>query len=107
MEKSKENVDRFFLKLSENWNKQVKEWGGNIEKIHEQNKEQWEARKQRITEDIEKWQENARKDWKDGVKHWNRGWIKGAWVFMIVMIPVLVVLFIIAYIFTMVIRSIP
>ena len=99
--------DRFFLKLSENWNKQVKIWGEGIEKIHEQNKEQWEASKQRITEDMEKWQENARKDWKDGVKHWNRGWIKGAWVFMIVMIPVLVVLFVIAYIFTMVIRSIP
>ena len=36
--------------------------------IQVQNIEQWEARKERIREDFEKWQDNVREDWKDGVK---------------------------------------
>ena len=41
---------------------------------------------------MEKWQDQTRKDWKDGVKQWNRGMIKGAYTFLIVMVPVIIVL---------------
>ena len=106
-EKAKGKVGNFFKKMTNNWDNQVKEWGDDIERIQEQNKENWEVKKQSIRADIEQWQDNVRQDFKDGVKSWNRGMIKGAWIFLIVMIPIIIVLFAIVYIFRMLMEAVP
>lgn len=106
-EKAKGKVENFFKKMTNNWDNQVTEWGDDIERIQEQNKENWEVKKQQIRTDIEQWQENVRQDFKDGVKSWNRGMIKGAWIFLIVMIPIIIVLFAIVYIFQMLMKAVP
>ncbi|HEY0088338.1 MAG TPA: hypothetical protein VGB37_05805 [Candidatus Lokiarchaeia archaeon] len=106
-DKAKGKVDNFLNKMKDNWDEQVKSWNENMAKIHQANKEQWDANAQKVKEDFEKWQNGVREDWKDGVKSWNRGIIKGAWMFMVIMIPILIVLFVIAYIFTMVMKTIP
>ena len=106
-EEAKGKVGNFFKKMKDNWDKQVKEWQEGMEEFSQQNKEQWEAGLQKIQGDYNNWQENVRQDFKDGVKSWNRGMIRGAWMFMIIMIPILVVLFVIAYIFQMIMGSVP
>ena len=89
------------------WDNQVKEWGDDIERIQEQNKENWEAKKQQIKADMDQWQENARQDWKDGVKAWNRGLYKGIFMFLIILIILLGGLFVIVYLFTTVMNVVP
>ena len=106
-EEAKGKVGNFFKKMTNNWNKQVKEWGDDIERVQEQNKADWEAKKQQIRADLEQWQENARQDWKDGVKAWNRGVYKGIFMFLIILIILLGGLFVIVYLFTMVMSVVP
>lgn len=106
-EQAKGKVGNFFKKMANNWNKQVEEWGDDIEKIQEQNKADWEAKKQQIRADMEQWQENARQDWKDGVKAWNRGVYKGIFMFLIILIILLGGLFVIVYLFTTVLSYVP
>ena len=106
-EEAQGKVGNFFKKLGDNWDNQVKEWQEGLEEFDEHNKEQWEAGLQKIQGDYNSWQENVRQDFKDGVKSWNRGMIRGAWMFIIIMLPILVVLFVIAYIFQMIMGSVP
>ena len=93
--------------MTNNWNKQVKEWGDDLEKIQEQNKENWDATKQQIRADIDKWQDDVRQDWKDGVKAWNRGVYKGIFMFLIILIILLGGLFVIVYLFTTILSYVP
>ncbi|MHA1460661.1 MAG: hypothetical protein ACTSO8_04185, partial [Promethearchaeota archaeon] len=63
-------------------------------------KEQWDARKQKIGEDIKNWQEKSKKDWEKGLKSFRREMIKGSYMFLVFMIPILVVLFVIVALIT-------
>ena len=44
--------------------------------------------------DYDNWQNKVREDWNEGIKNWNKGVIKGAWVFLFAMIPIIIVLYI-------------
>ncbi len=106
-DKSKEKVNKFFSKMGENWNKQVAKWSKDVEDVQEQNKEQWEAKKQKIKDDIDKWQNQTREDWKDGVKSWNRGMIKGAFTLLIIVIPIIIVLVLVIYVINQALNLMP
>jgi nitrate/nitrite-specific signal transduction histidine kinase len=106
-EKSGDNVNKFFNNMSENWNKQFAKWRGDIEKAQIENQEEWEATTAKIKTDIEKWQDETRKDWKDGVKTWNRSVVKGAYMFLIVMVPVIIVLVLVIWVITQFLNLVP
>ena len=107
LEGSKNNVDNFFNKMGENFNNKVKKWTDNIQKIQIENQEQWDAQTQTMQMEMEKWQDQTRKDWKDGLKSWNRGLIKGAYTFLIVMVPVIIVLVLVIWVITQFLNLVP
>ncbi len=107
LDKSKDKVNNFFSKMGENWNKQVAKWSKDVEDIQDQNREQWETRKQKIRDDVEKWQNQTRKDLKDGVKSWNRGMIKGAFTLLIITIPIIIVLVLVIYVINQFLKIMP
>ncbi|TFG05283.1 MAG: hypothetical protein EU539_09545 [Promethearchaeota archaeon] len=106
-EESGNKVNKFFQDVGENWNKQVERWKGDVEKAQIENQAQWEASTAKIKADMEKWQDQTRKDWKDGVKTWNRSVVKGAYMFMIVMIPIIIVLVLVIWVITQFLGLIP
>jgi hypothetical protein len=106
-EKSQNNVEIFFKGMGDNWNNQIKKWNDDIQKAQIENQEQWESQTAGIKSEISKWQDQTRKDWKDGVKSWNRGMIKGAYTFLIVMVPVIIVLVLVIWVITQFLNLVP
>lgn len=101
-EKSKEKVDEFFQEVRENWDKKLKHWKSEIERKNLETKEQWEKRRQKMQDDFDQWKKNTRKDFKDGVKGWNRFWIKSSYACLLFMIPILIILIVLGWILTQV-----
>ncbi|NVM44746.1 MAG: hypothetical protein HWN79_07500 [Candidatus Lokiarchaeota archaeon] len=95
-----EKMTEFFKKNQESWDKNLKEWEVDLEKRQIETKEQWEVRKLKISEDVKNWQEKTKKDWEKGLKSFRREMIKGSYMFLVFMIPILVVLFVIVALIT-------
>jgi nitrate/nitrite-specific signal transduction histidine kinase len=106
-EKGQDNVNNFFNKIGENWNNQIKKWTGDMQKMQIESQEQWEAQTGKVQQEIEKWQDQTRKDLKDGVKSWNRSVVKGAYMFLIVMVPVIIVLVLVIWVITQFLNLVP
>ena len=106
----KENVDswdvnlnkakEFFENNQRSWDNKLKEWSADFEKRQTETKEQWEARKKKIGEDIKNWQDDMKRDWEKGLKSFRREMIKGSYMFLLFMIPILVVVFVIVALIT-------
>jgi len=106
----KENVDswdvnlnkakEFFENNQRSWENKLKEWSADFEKRQTETKEQWEARKKKIGEDIKNWQDDTKRDWEKGLKSFRREMIKGSYMFLVFMIPILVVVFVIVALVT-------
>jgi hypothetical protein len=94
---NKDKIDKFFQETKENWDNKLMQWTADIEKKQIETKEQWEARKRKISEDFKSWQEKTRKDWEKGLKSWRREMIKGSYLFLVFMIPILVVFIVIVW----------
>jgi len=73
----------------------MKKWTADIEQKNLETKEQWEARKSKIQEDIKKWQDQTREDWKEGVKQINKGFFKLYWRALLVIIPIIIIIIIV------------
>lgn len=99
-EKNLEKMNAFFKKNQESWNNKLKEWQADLEKRQIENTEQWEARKLKISEDVKKWQEKTKKDWEKGLKSFRWEMIKGSYMFLLFMVPILIVLFVIIALIT-------
>jgi len=99
-ENNLEKMNSFFKKNKEFWDNKLEEWNADLEKRQTETKEQWDARKQKISEDIKNWQEKSKKDWEKGLKSFRREMIKGSYMFLVFMIPILVVLFVIVALIT-------
>lgn len=93
--KNKENIERFFQESKANWDAKVQEWSTEINRRQSESLAQWEERKRKIGEDIKSWQENTKRDWEKGLKAWRREMIKGSYLFLVFMIPILLVFFVI------------
>ena len=106
----KENVDSwegnlekaivFFKYYQLSWENKLKEWSTDFEKRQTETKEQWEARKLKIGEDIKNWQDNTKRDWEKGLKSFRREMLKGSYMFLVFMIPILVVFLVIVFVVT-------
>ncbi|MEJ2294615.1 MAG: hypothetical protein P8Y23_07565 [Candidatus Lokiarchaeota archaeon] len=94
-DKNKENIEKFFQKSKDTWDLKLQEWRSAISRRQSESLAQWEARKQKISEDIKSWQEQTKKDWDNGLKTWRKEMIKGSYMFLIFMIPILIVFFVI------------
>ena len=94
-ENNLEKMNEFFKKNQDSWNNKLKKWQEDLEKRHIETKEQWEARKLKINEDVKNWQEKTKKDWEKGLKTFRWEMIKGSYMFLLFMIPILIVLFVI------------
>ena len=95
-----EKMTEFFKKNQESWDNKLKQWEADLEKKQIETKEQWEARKLKISEDVKNWQEKTKKDWEKGLKTFRREMIKGSYLFLVFMIPILVVFFVIVALIT-------
>jgi len=95
-----EKVNEFFESNKRSWENKLKEWSTDFEKRQAETKEQWEARKQKIGEDIKNWQDGTKRDWEKGLKSFRREMMKGSYMFLAFMIPILVVFLIIVYVVT-------
>ena len=93
-------INAYFKNTQETWDKKLKEWTVDLEKRQIENKEQWDARKQKINQDIQNWQKQTKKDWNKGLKSFRREMIKGSYMFLVFMIPILVVFVVIMYYLT-------
>jgi len=95
-----EKANEFFENNQRIWENKLNEWSTDFEKRQTETKEQWEARKKKIGEDIKNWQDNTKRDWEKGLKSFRREMIKGSYMFLIFMIPILVVVFVIVALIT-------
>ena len=95
-----EKINSFFKNNQRSWEIKLKEWSTDFEKRQTETKEQWEARKKKIGEDIKNWQDNTKRDWEKGLKSFRREMIKGSYMFLVFMIPILVVVFVIVALIT-------
>lgn len=95
-----EKINEFFKNNQRSWEIKLKEWNADFEKRQTETKEQWEARKKKIGEDIKNWQDNTKRDWEKGLKSFRREMIKGSYMFLVFMIPILVVVFVIVALIT-------
>ncbi|MFX1357591.1 MAG: hypothetical protein ACFFA8_09910 [Promethearchaeota archaeon] len=94
---NKEKIDRFFKDTKQEWDNKLKKWTLDIQQKQIETKEQWEERKQKISEDLKNWQDKTRRDWEKGLKSWRKEMIKGSYMFLVFMIPILVVFFVIVW----------
>ena len=103
-EENKGQFTEFINKTKNEWNSKIQQWTTDLEKKKIENNEQWEAKKQKIKEDMKNWQEKTQKDWNKGLKSFRREMIKGSYMFLVFMIPILVVLIIIVWLINWVMR---
>jgi hypothetical protein len=96
-DKNKENIEKFFRESKTTWDTKFTEWKSEINRRQSESLAQWEARKQKISEDIKSWQEKTKRNWEEGLKAWRREMIKGSYMFLVFMIPILIVFFVIVY----------
>jgi t-SNARE complex subunit (syntaxin) len=90
-------INAFFKNTQESWDNKIKEWTDDLEKRQIETKEQWDARKQKINLDINNWHSQTKRDWEKGLRSFRREMIKGSYMFLVYMIPILVVFVIIMY----------
>ncbi len=94
-DKNKEDIEEFFKESKKAWDAKFLEWKSEINKRQSESLVEWEARKQKISEDIKSWQEKTKHNWEQGLKTWRREMIKGSYMFLVFMIPILIVIFVI------------
>ena len=97
-EENKEKVDGFFNKIKRDWDTKIAQWNKDIEQQRLETKEQWEARKSKIQQEIKSWQEKTEKDWNEGVKAFRRGFFKAYIWAIIIILPVVLIVIIVLYI---------
>jgi hypothetical protein len=95
-----EKVNEFFKNNQLSWDNKIKEWNADFEKRQSETKEQWEARKQKISEDIKSWQDKSKRDWEKGLKTFRREMMKGSYMFLLFMVPILIVVFVVVALIT-------
>ncbi|HUW90901.1 MAG TPA: hypothetical protein VMV43_10370 [Candidatus Nanopelagicaceae bacterium] len=95
-----EKFNAFFENNQRSWENKIKEWSTDFEKRQTETKEQWEERKQKISEDIKNWQDKSKRDWEKGLKTFRREMMKGSYMFLLFMLPILVVFFVVVALIT-------
>ncbi len=66
-----------------------------MEKKKIESKEQWDAYKNKVSQDLKTWQEKTKQDWNDGVKAFKVGFFKTYFWFLLLTIPILIIVVIV------------
>lgn len=101
-EKFKENsqkVNEFFAKRKQEWDEKLAKMKEEMKQKEQERKEAWEARNKKIQEDFNKFITNQQKSMERNMNYWNRMSWKAQFNFILWMIPILVIVFVVLYIF--------
>jgi ABC-type transporter Mla subunit MlaD len=96
-EKNKDKIQTFLKETQDQWNEKVKKWTEDLQKKQIETKQQWDEKTRKINEDIKNWQKTTQNQWEKGLKAWRREMIKGSYMFLVFMLPILFVFFIIVW----------
>lgn len=96
-QQNKEKITSFFKTSQQQWNDQLTLWNEEIKQKQNETVEEWEARREKFAEDFNNWKEKSKHDWEKGFKTFRREMIKGSYMFLVFMAPILVVLIIIVW----------
>lgn len=94
-EENKEKFNNFFGKMKKNWEEQVNKWKTDAESKQTKTKQDWDLSMQKVKSNYDNWREEQKREFKEGLKDFSKMSIKGAYQFLIFMIPIIVVLAII------------
>jgi hypothetical protein len=97
--------NEFIAKTRVDWENRLNKWKQDVEKMQIDSQKEWEAKKQKMRQDYENWQQKTKKNWEEGLSSWNKFWIKGSYMFLLFMIPILVVIVVIAISIALILRS--
>ncbi|MHA2035081.1 MAG: hypothetical protein ACW972_08050 [Promethearchaeota archaeon] len=92
---NKDKFNKFFNNVKRDWDSKVKEWNADIEKRKIESKDQWEAHKNKVSQDFKDWQEKTKQDWKNGVATFRKGFFKAYLWFWALTLPILIVVIIV------------
>ncbi|MHA1191472.1 MAG: hypothetical protein ACTSP9_04155 [Promethearchaeota archaeon] len=99
-EKNKEKITSFFKTSQQQWNDQLITWNEEIKQKQSETAEEWEARRIKLTDDFNNWKVKSKRNWEKGLKTFRREMIKGSYMFLVFMTPILVVLIIVVWLIT-------
>ncbi len=97
-EENKNKFNQFFKNLKNKWDTQINTWQDEFKHKQEKTKLDWENKLQRIKGDYEKWREQQKQEFKEGMREFSRATIKGAYQFLLFMIPILVVVIVLVWV---------
>ncbi len=101
-EKFKENsqkVNEFFTKRKQEWDEKLVKMKEELKQKDQERREAWEARNKKIQEDFNHFVINQQKSMEKSMNYWNRMSWKAQFNFILWMIPILVIVFVVLYIF--------
>lgn len=94
-DKNREIINTFLKNTEEEWNSKYQMWLNELKTKQIETKTQLETSIKNIQEDIKNWQDATKKKWDKSLKSWRKELIKGSYLFLVFMIPILIVLFVI------------
>ncbi|GAG59258.1 unnamed protein product [marine sediment metagenome] len=97
-EENKNKFNQFFKNLKNKWDTQINTWQDEFKQKQEKTKLDWENKLQKIKGDYEKWREEQKQEFKEGMREFSRATIKGAYQFLLFMIPILVVVIVLVWV---------
>jgi len=97
-EENKNKFNQFFVDMKNKWDTQIKTWQNKIKSNQDMVKADWGNKMQNIKVEYEKWREQQKQEFKEGVKEFSRASIKGAYQFLIFIIPILIILIIVVWV---------
>ncbi len=97
-EENKNEFNQFFKNLKNKWDTQINTWQDEFKHKQEKTKFDWENKLQKIKGDYEKWREQQKQEFKEGIREFSRATIKGAYQFLLFMIPILVVVIVLVWV---------
>ena len=96
-EQNKEKIANFFKTSQQQWNDQIIKWNEEIKQKQSETAEEWEARRVKFADDFNNWKDKSKRDWEKGFKTFRREMLKGSYMFLLFMAPILIVLIIIVW----------
>jgi len=106
-EENKNQFNQFFSSMKSKWDAQISKWKGDIESKQAETKQDWDSKMLKLKQDYGKWREQQKQEFKEGMKDFSRMSMKGAWQFLIFMIPIIIVMAIIMWILSVVLPGFP
>ena len=70
----------------------MQKWTEDMEQRSLETKEQWDAHRQKVSQDFKNWQEKTQEKWNDGLKTFRKGFFRAYLWLLLLIIPIIVIL---------------